>query len=345
MKCSSCGNESSTTAQITAVKGEPGDPATEVINRVAAIAKLPVCLDCFEQLGKHGLCTSAEDFGGVMVQCTSWDGHGGPVHRNPVKMAEWRNTEAGGTASAQRIPAEEEDEDVPFTKARPLLKLSARVLSRAWINCFLAASEDEGRVALYQSLSLEFYRTGLNIVGCDGHLLFRSWVPTLDEIKAPDLYELPMHSFVVMDPDGFGLGFMRSLFSITGDEEHAGEMVSITTAPQDDAMQPSLGEEFISNRVIIRACGQRIDLRLYEDVYPNWRHLELGVDKRERVDSMTLATRTLGLIGKLKGVVSVDLEFNGKQKFIGFAARGETTVDGVLMPMAKREEKKEKGEG
>jgi hypothetical protein len=149
--------------------------------------------------------------------------------------------------------------------------------------------------------------------------------------------EAPVRSIVIMDPDGFGVGFMRTLLKVTGDEGHAGEELSIETAAIDEEAAPSLGAAFQTERVVLRACGQRLDLRLMEDRYPDWRRLSLGV-AGERVEGMRLAPRLLGLISKLKDVLAVDLDFHGTEKYVSFASStGASKMRGLIMPMRRYE--------
>lgn len=216
--------------------------------------------------------------------------------------------------------------------------VSARAAATAWINAFLATSQDEDRFVLYRTLGLEFFDDGIQLIGCDGTALFRAWVPTVGDhtaAKWPALSMAPERAVVVMDPDGFGLGFMKALLRVTNDEAHEFEELVITTAPADDEAEVPLGAEFMTERVTLRACGQRIDLRLFDGAYPNWRQLRLGIEEVERVDGLTVAPRLFQMVGKLKGVGAVDLEFYGDSRHIGFTARGECEVRGLIMPMRR----------
>lgn len=219
------------------------------------------------------------------------------------------------------------------------ITVPARAAALAWLNAFTASGTDEDRPALYRTLSLEFFRDGVQMIGCNGHALFRTWVPVQpeegDPAKWPDLDEAPTKSAVIMDPDSFGLGYMRTLLKVTGDESHAADELIITTAAADEEASLSLGTEFMSERLTLRACGQRTDLRLYGAAYPDWRRLRLGVEAIERLVSLTIGPRIFALVAKLKEVHAVDLEFYGKSKHIAFTARGDAEVRGLLMPMRK----------
>lgn len=228
--------------------------------------------------------------------------------------------------------------------------VSARAAAIAWLNAFLATSQEEGRPTLYRTLALEVFNTGVQCIATNGYALFRTWVPSVAAVEEaefddegivpwPATSRQPQRAVVVMDPDGFGLGFMRALLRVTNDEAHAFEELTITTSPQDDEATLALGAEFMSERLTLRACGQRIDLKLLEGAYPNWRALQLGVEAVERVDGMTVGPRLLALVGKIKGATSVDLAFHGESKHIAFTAHGACEVRGMLMPMRREAER------
>lgn len=217
------------------------------------------------------------------------------------------------------------------------IEVRAHTLAVAWLNCYLASSQDEYRAVLYRTLCLEIFDTGLQVIGCDGTAVFRAWVPAIgtDEAAWPLIGEDPERSIVVMDPDGFGIGFMRALLRVTKEEGHEYEPITICTAVADADATIALGDEFMTERVILRACGQRTDLRLYDGPYPKWRSAQLGIDAAELVDGMTIAPRILAMVGKLRGVTSVDLAFSGEETRIAFVARGDTEVRGILAPMRR----------
>lgn len=226
------------------------------------------------------------------------------------------------------------------TAAQTQITVPARAAALAWLNAFQATGTYPDRPTLHHTLALEFFSGGVQVIGCDGTALFRSWVPSVPEDEErvaewPDQSEAPERRIVVMDPDGFGKGYMTTLLRVTGEEAHEHEELVITTASQDEDATIALGSEFMTERLILRACGQRIDLVLYEGAYPDWRTLRLGIEAIERVDSLTLATRLFALVGKLKAVSAIDLDFYGQEKYIAFHARGESDVRGLLMPMRK----------
>lgn len=224
------------------------------------------------------------------------------------------------------------------------LKVNAADAATAWLNAFLATGNDEERPLLHHTLSVEFFRDGVQLIATNGHMLLRTWVPAVrtadDSVVAPwpGIDEAPERAVVVMDVDAFALGFMRTLLAATKEEEHRHEVLSVAVAPTplSDDVPMLLGDVFASDRLTLLACGQRLDCRLMEDTYPNWRKLDFGVPV-ERVEGMTISPKYLGIIGKLKGVSRVDLDFRGTARSIDVIGRGETEVRGLLMPMRRPE--------
>lgn len=248
-------------------------------------------------------------------------------------------------AGSKDVPAGQDRSTVP-PEDRPLLTVNARAAALAWINSFLAASKDPERPLLYRNLSLEFFETGLHFIGCDGTALFRTWVASTEARDWPDLDEASTAKVLVMDPDAFGVSWMKALLQVTGHESHQHEQLVVTTMSADDGETPALGQAFQTERLVLRACGQRLDLRLHEGTYPDWRTLQLGMTPHERMDGLTVSPRILAMVGKLKGVGAVDLLFRGtSEKAIDFEARETPFSDGILvrglmMPMRRPEKKK-----
>ena len=228
------------------------------------------------------------------------------------------------------------------TETQTAIRITAGTVALAWTNAFLATGQDKERPELYKKLSLEVFPGGVQFIATNGHALFRTWVPsTLDdwEREWPDNEAAPEQSIVVSDEDGFGLAFMRTVLSVTKDEEHASQALTLEVAPVDEGEEPSLGEELVKRRLILCACGQRLDLQVFEATYPDWRHLDLGFDEAKRVDRMTIGTKVFGLLGKLKGVSVVNLDFHGKDKVVVFEDNWpEPRIRGLLMPCRREKE-------
>lgn len=221
------------------------------------------------------------------------------------------------------------------------ISIPAREAALAWLNAFMASYKGDLRPILNQTISIEVFDRGVQFIATNGHILFRTWVPKHGEpiTTFPPERTRPRRQLTVMDPDGFGKGFLAALLRLTGQEEHANEMLTITSASADDDAAPSFGQEFQTERVILRACGQRLDLLVRDEKYPDWRKLRLGFDDMALVDGMKVQPKYLALIGKLKDITAVDMTFAGSDRAIYFDAGGTIGkgVKGLLMPMRRLE--------
>ncbi len=214
------------------------------------------------------------------------------------------------------------------------IELPARGSAVAWLNAFLASGQDEARPTLHRTLALEFFDAGVQFVAMDGGFLLRTWVPADDGAPWPDLAEVPERTLVVFDVEGFGVGFMRSLLKAT-QEDAVGERLNISTIPADEGATLSLGAEFIGERLTLRACGMRIDLKLFESPYPNWRIAAVEPAKRLPTEQLNLDPKYLRLVGKLKHVQKVEWNLFGEDKGIMLRGigEGEPRALGILMPL------------
>lgn len=219
-----------------------------------------------------------------------------------------------------------------------LISVNAGAAAIAWLNAFLAASEDEDRVQLYRTLSVEIFDAGVQFIGCDGTMLFRTWVAA-EGAPMPLLEESPNVSVVVMDREKFALGFVRTMLAVARDQETARLDMDVEAAP-DDEVQDTLGSALDAKVLTLRAFGQQLHCRLYDGKFPDWRRLQFGMLPAERVDGMKLAVRLFAAVGKLRGVGSVECEFQGADRAIVIHGHGDRSeVRGVLMPMRREESK------
>jgi hypothetical protein len=215
----------------------------------------------------------------------------------------------------------------------------------AWLNASIASGQDEERPQLYRTISVEFFPAGVQLVGCDGTMLFRTWAPYSDigDLPAdpPTIDEAPEDAIVVMDRDKFAVGFMRTLLSACGDIPVE---LTFTVEQANDEDEPSLSDELAGHVLTMTALGQRLSCKLFDGRYPDWRELEFGMTEVERVEGMTLATRLFSAVGKLRGVAGIDCEFRGEDKAITFTADARSStahISGMLMPMRRPDKPKE----
>lgn len=211
--------------------------------------------------------------------------------------------------------------------------VNASAAATAWLNAFLATGDDKGRRVLYRTLAIEMYRDGVQFVASDATLLFRTWVPAHDtDAEWPGDYARPLRAVVVMDVDHFAQAFIRTLLSASKELDTAELSLTIEEAPEHDGETP-LGAEFSAEVLTLRAFGQQLHCRLYEDLYVNWRRLRFGIDEGERVDGMKLATHMFATVGKLRGIHAIECTFTGDERKI--ILTGDRSFKGLLMPMTR----------
>jgi hypothetical protein len=215
------------------------------------------------------------------------------------------------------------------------LTLDAAATTTAWMNAFLATGQDEAKPILYRTLSIELFHNGVQFIACDGTMLFRTWVSD-NGADFPETDEAPERSVVIMDSDKFALSFIKALASAVNEETPAQLTIAIEPAPVET---PGLGEAFKFERVTLRALGQELHCRLFEQAFVNWRRLRFGLDPAELVDGMKIAPRLFATVGKIKGAHGVDCSFHGDSSRIEFKTDGDE-VRGLLMPMRREKPKK-----
>lgn len=230
------------------------------------------------------------------------------------------------------------DGEGPDARPSVALELSAFRFTLAWLNAFLATSDDEARPALYRTLAVECFPTGVQFVGCDGTMLFRTWCAAKAHLEAPMplLEEAPDRTVVVMDVERFAVGFVRTLRATAGHDDNQFAPVELTIEPAPVGDAPMLGEGFAAEVLVLRAFGQRLSCRLYEGEFPDWRSSAFGLHPSEQVDGMRLSVRLFAAVGKLKGMLGVDCTFRGADRAIEIHGVGaDAEVRGLLMPMRR----------
>jgi len=226
---------------------------------------------------------------------------------------------------------------VERTSARATL--SARLAATAWLNAFLATGQDDARPALYRALSVEFFPNGVQFIATDGTILLRTWAGHQDaetSVEWPDIDEAPDATVVVMDHDKFAIGFIRAALAAAGDMDVMPLTLAIEPAETPDT---PLGEAFAPNVLSLTAFGQRLNCRLYESPFPDWRRLQLGLDPAERVSGMTIAPRMFATLGKIRDAIKIDCEFSGQHRQIDVVAHGigYVVARGLVMPMRRED--------
>lgn len=223
-------------------------------------------------------------------------------------------------------------------------RLPAHLAATSWINVFQATGDDKERAALFKTLLLEFFDhpdlgTAVQMIATNGIALVRAYVaPNPRDPWVADT-ERPDYTVIVHDVEGFALAFMKGVANAT--KENPAEQMTLTVEPYDDGASIALGPEFQDERLVVRACGQRLDCKLVRDAFPGWRHLKFGVDEAERVDEFRMAPKQFALLGKLKESGALDLDVGERRLFFSTMKDAELRLRGILMPMMKPRRAKE----
>lgn len=218
-------------------------------------------------------------------------------------------------------------------------KVYAHDGAQAWLNAAIACGQNDERPALYRTLRVEFFKNGVQFIGVDGTMLFRTWAPYSDigDLPAPqpEPDKAPVDAVTVHDTDRFALSFMKTLLAATAGETAQLMELSLSIDPVENE-QAALGSQVQEYVLTLQALGQRLSCKLYDAQFPNWRALKLGLDAAEIVDGMTLAPRLFKAVGQLKGVTGVDCTFLCEQRAILIASvHGSVPFAGLLMPMRR----------
>lgn len=220
--------------------------------------------------------------------------------------------------------------------------VNASAAATAWLNAFLATGDDVNRPVLYRTLAVELFDDGVQFIATDATMIFRTWVPAQDtDAEWPSNRRPPRRAVVVLDGDHFALAFIRATLAASKMLESAELSLTVESAPEQ-AGTPPLGSSFSEEVLTLRAFGQQLHCRLYDDKFVNWRGLKLGDDHAERVDGMTLAAWMFATVGKLRAISEIECTFTGENRRI--TLRGDRSFRGLLMPMLRPPRKAPKEE-
>lgn len=227
---------------------------------------------------------------------------------------------------------------MPYAK----IEVRARRAALATLNAFLASGTDDERTQLYRTLGIEVFPTGIQFIGCDGTMLFRTWAPSTgnEDAPMPRLEESPDCSVVVMDTEKFAQSFMRALLSACVEANEFAPL-DVVVDRSDLPHEPPLGEPMYRYAITFRALGQELHCRLLDQPFVGWRAAHYGLGPDERVDGMRLSPRLFATAGKLRGVTSLECTFKGDERAIAFEALDglQVVARGLLMPMRRFPEK------
>jgi hypothetical protein len=234
--------------------------------------------------------------------------------------------------------------DAPHLATSATMSGAAQLAADGWLNAFSASGGKASMPVLARTVSIEFFPfQGIQFVGCNGHLLARTWMPAWESsCRMPDWARRPDAAIVVCDEDGFLGAFMRAVAAVDAKSDTAAQIDF--TLSLDPNAEPSLSDELAPRVLTVTAMGQSLTMRVRDEEYPNWRGLQLGVPAD--VDAIAFAARYLQKIGKMRGASKVAMSFSGSDKGMRYTVyAADATIDdfivahGILMPMRDPDKK------
>lgn len=224
-----------------------------------------------------------------------------------------------------------------------MTKFDADALARAWLSVSLAASTDRERPALWRTVLVQSFTTGVRLVSTDSYILLRSWCPTVDHggEPEPDLDEPPVLSTVVIDAHHRARGLFGHALALAVEAEKNEE------EPVEVSLRLGLADQVVSESrslvlegmdpafVMVEVPGrERLRLRVYEGEFPSWQSMFVGWRSRraERVSLAPDMTSRVGKLGKLhRGALG--FTFGGKDRPVLMEViESSPHVVGLVMP-------------
>jgi hypothetical protein len=220
----------------------------------------------------------------------------------------------------------------------------ARTLAKAWHSVAVASAKDAGSPALERTILIEAFGAGVRLVATDRYVLLRSWVPNIEHDLEPEpgLDEAPYATAVAIDPDGRAKGFLAYALKLAkdlGDDDGAGLDVRMNLGVVDeveDEDRPAFAGMEVRYVVLELPDVERVKLRTYDGVYPDWRRLLDGL-VAVSTETIALGAEILGRLaklGKVHGDRPLGWTFGGPSKMARLAVLdSDPYVEGVVMPV------------
>lgn len=216
----------------------------------------------------------------------------------------------------------------------------ARTLSTGWLSVALAAANDQERPALYRTVCVELFPTGVRLVSVDGFIALHSWVPNAahSDEPEPDWDEAPATTAIAIDVHGRGRGLLGHLLKLARAKDAVPFDVRLTIGLLPEEEGQTL--EGMAPRWVMldHPDHERVTLPVYEGEFPNWRKVLAGFEPHE-TDAVALNPEIVGRLaklGKLHGGVGTPLvwRFGGRDRMALLeVGHGEPSVAGAAMPV------------
>lgn len=215
----------------------------------------------------------------------------------------------------------------------------AATLARGWLSVALASGADDAVPALFRTLCLEEFSTGLRLVATDSYILLRAWVPGAhaeEFVPEPTDDEAPVSTTVVIDPHGRAKALLAHLLKLTSAKDALPEEVQLNAAASfDDDPVPSLAGLEARWVTMEHPDHERLRLQTYEGAYPNWRKVLAGFESK-KTSAIALNPELLGRLVKLEKFhagAPLRWRFGGENRMALVEVPSEPFVSGAAMPV------------
>lgn len=234
------------------------------------------------------------------------------------------------------------------------MRFDGPTLAHAWLATFAAAATNRGaHPALYKTIGIEEYPTGIRLVATDRVMLLTAWVPDIEyHYDGPPAFEeAPDRVIVAVDTDGRGRGLLGYVLALatrdTPVDEYTPGQVEVRidfdvqmppgSAPVAQATLEGMDPTYT---VLSVPDVEKVYLEVYAGTFADWRPVMAGhtpkTTKKVRIHP-EIAER----LGKVRKHAAGPIEWSfggpGNAALVAFP-ESDPHVHGAVMPMRDTEE-------
>lgn len=159
---------------------------------------------------------------------------------------------------------------------------NAHTLAKGWRSVAIASGSDKYAPALDHAVFIEQYSNGVRLVATDSTVLLHTWCPTAEAEEEfwydpPEWDDVPLATAVALDPHGRAKGFLAHAQQLAGDDNAGMIEISLDLGVVVEEHEPRIAGLAPTWCILEMRKRERLQLRLYEGEWPNWRALYLGV--------------------------------------------------------------------
>lgn len=225
------------------------------------------------------------------------------------------------------------------------MRFDSNELAVGWLSVAIASSESRDFPAMWRTVHVEQFSTGVRLVAVDGYLALRTWVPLdSDYHPEPGIDEAPLTTATVIDPDRRGAGILRHARklwqrAIDGDDQAPSAInLDLGVVVDDDntdgqATFPGLEPRW----ALLSLPGEQVKLPLYDGPFPTWRNVFGRPRRTTRTEAIALAPTMMQRLGQLGALhppaARIGCQFTGENQPVMIqVVDGEPYVEGLAMP-------------